>query len=217
MSITNKDLKRRILDISFSNKLSHLGSCLTAVDIIEEIYQKKKPGEKFVLSAGHAGLALYVVLEKHFGHNAEELFLKHGVHPNRDPENHIDYSAGSLGHGIGGAVGMALADKSKNVYCLITDGELAEGSVWEALRVAEKYQATNLIVYANLNGWGAYDRIRTGQLELDLRRFPNLGEKTIWHTSVYHPLWPKWLMGQLAHYKVMTEEEYKQALEILDA
>src|SRR3990167_1530072 len=128
MNITNRNLKRRIIEISYEKGLSHLGSCLTAVDIIKEIYDIKKPYEKFVLSSGHAGLALYVVGEKYFrdavdtcvSHSAEYLFSKHGVHPNRD--RHIDASSGSLGHGIGIAVGMALADRSKNVYCLISDG-----------------------------------------------------------------------------------------------
>ena len=63
--IVNKELKKRILEISYKKKLSHLGSCLTAVDIIDEIFKIKKPDEKFVLSSGHAALALYVVLEKY--------------------------------------------------------------------------------------------------------------------------------------------------------
>ena len=84
--MTNKDLKKRIFDISFRHKLSHLGSCLTAVDIIDEIYSIKKPDERFVLSSGHAGLALYVVLEKYNqgdatglvqGLDAEKIFNHH--------------------------------------------------------------------------------------------------------------------------------------------
>src|SRR2546427_251920 len=63
--MTNKDLKKRIIEISYKNKLSHIGSCLTAVDIIDEIYAIKKPNEKFILSSGHAGLALYCVIEKY--------------------------------------------------------------------------------------------------------------------------------------------------------
>ena len=64
-TVRNIDLKRRIIDLSFKHKASHIGSCLTAVDIIEEIFKKKKPTERFVLSNGHAAMALYVVLEKH--------------------------------------------------------------------------------------------------------------------------------------------------------
>src|SRR4051812_33407854 len=114
----NKDLKKRIIEISYKHKLSHLGSCLTAVDIIDEIFQVKKPNEKFVLSSGHAGLALYVVLEKYekkdFDGNlipldAEEIFEHHGTHPDRCKACHLDCSTGSLGQGLPIAVGMALA------------------------------------------------------------------------------------------------------------
>jgi len=163
MPITNRDLKRRIIDISYKKCLSHLGSCLGAVDIIDEIYHVKKQDEPFILSSGHAGLALYVILEKYGSSNtgltAEELFDLHGVHPNRDMKNGIWCSSGSLGHGLGIAVGMALADRSKNVYCLISDGECAEGSIWEALRVIAEQKLTNLKIFCNFNGWGAYGEI----------------------------------------------------------
>ena len=151
MNITNKELKKRTIEISYEKGLSHLGSCLTAVDIIEEIYNTKKPDEKFVLSAGHSGLALYCVLEKHGGRDAEDIFDHHGVHPDRCRDCGIDCSAGSLGHGIGIAVGFALGDRSRNVYCLISDGECAEGSVWEALRISQEQNLTNLQLYVNIN------------------------------------------------------------------
>src|SRR5258708_998336 len=106
--ITNKELKRRILEISYEKKLSHLGSCLTAVDIIKEIYDVKKPEERFILSSGHAGLALYVVLESFGGRNAMDIFNHHGVHPDRCLDCGLDCSTGSLGQGLGIAVGMAL-------------------------------------------------------------------------------------------------------------
>ena len=103
------DLKKRILEIAHKHKLSHLGSYLTAVDIIDEIYRIKNPNDIFILSSGHAALALYVVIEKYEGKNAEELFLKHGGHPHRDEKNGIYCSTGSLGLGITITVGRALA------------------------------------------------------------------------------------------------------------
>jgi len=130
---------------------------LTAVDIIEEIYNEKKVGEKFVLSCGHAGLALYVVMEKHQDYDAEQLYIKFGVHPERCVD--IPCSTGSLGQGLPIALGMAMADRSKNVYCLISDGEAAEGTIWEVANVMDKYGVNNLKVYMNYNGWGAYDYI----------------------------------------------------------
>ena len=110
------NLEKRIFDISYRHKLSHLSSNLSSVGIIDEIYSIKKDNEPFILSNGHAGLALYVVLEKYYGIDPEMLHEKHGVHPNRDIENKIYYSAGSLGCGLPAACGMAIADKNRNVY-----------------------------------------------------------------------------------------------------
>ena len=138
-------LHNRIIEISKKHHLSHLGSSLTSCDIIDEIYRVKKENEPFILSCGHSGLGLYCVLEKHYGFDAEKLYLKHGTHPHRDLGDKICCSTGSLGMGLGIAVGMALADRSKNVYCLISDGEMYEGSIYEAANVIKKYNVTNLI------------------------------------------------------------------------
>lgn len=150
-------LEQRILEISYKHKLSHIGSCLTAVKIIDEIYSKKKPDERFVLSCGHAGLALYVVLEKYNIANAEYLLDQCGVHPDRILGGEaIDCSTGSLGQGLPIALGMALADRSKNVYCLVSDGECSEGSVYEALNIMNDEKINNLYVHLNYNQFGAY-------------------------------------------------------------
>lgn len=161
--MTNKEL---ILDISKRNGLTHIGSSLTVLLIVEEIYKEKKPDEKFVLSAGHAHLAHLVVMNRD---TAEEMILKHGIHCNR--EAGCDVSTGSLGHGLGIAVGMALADRSKNVYCIISDGECAEGSIWEALRVAWEQKLFNLKVYVNANGWASYQPVDRETLRLRLDSF----------------------------------------------
>lgn len=161
------ELHDRILDISRRYGLSHIGSCLTAVDIIDEIYQLRNPDkdEPFVLSCGHCGLALYVILEKYWGANAEQLFEKYGTHPDRNTELDIHCSTGSLGHGLPIALGMALADRTKNVYCLISDGECFEGSVWESFNVMRRYNVTNLKVYLNYNGWSAYNNVETWMID----------------------------------------------------
>jgi len=152
-------LHDRIIEISKKHHLSHLGSNLTSVNIIDEIYRIKKDDEPFILSCGHAGLSLYVILEKYHGFDAEKIYLKHGTHPHRDLENKIYFSTGSLGMGLGIAVGIALADRTKNVYCLISDGECFEGLIWEAANVIRKYNISNLKVYLNYNGFSAYDSV----------------------------------------------------------
>lgn len=207
----NMDLKRRILEISFINKLSHIGSCLSAVDIIDEIYSVKKQDEQFVLSAGHAGLALYTVIEKYQGKDAEQIFFHHGVHPDRCQDCRIDCSTGSLGQGLPIAVGMALSDRLKMVYCLISDGECSEGSVWEALQAASDQRLTNLCIYVNINGWGAYREITQGSLIDRLELFTGLNLNIRRTTVEQLPF----LRGQDAHYYVMKEEDYQQAKEVL--
>jgi transketolase N-terminal domain/subunit len=151
------ELHDRIIEISKKYHLAHLGSTLTAVNIIDEIYKTKQHDEKFILSAGHVGLALYVVIEKYEGVDAESIYLHHGVHPDRCEKCHLYCSTGSLGNGLPIALGMAMADRTKNVYCLISDGEAFEGTIWESANIMRKYSVTNLKVYLNFNGFSAYD------------------------------------------------------------
>lgn len=220
----NKDLKRRILEISYKHNLSHLGSCLTAVDIIEEIYQIKKPDERFVLSASHSALALYVVLEYHGLANAEELFLKSGVHADRletrvyiegtvdGYEEPIACSGGSLGQAITIACGMALSDRTKNVWVLTSDGEMEEGSCWETLKIKSDEKLVNLKWFVNANGYGAYKKISTDTLEKRIHAFCE--DVTVVRTSVKEfPV----LKGLDAHYYVLNHEDYNKTIATMEA
>ena len=213
-TIKNKELKRRIVDVSYRLGLSHIGSCLTAVDIIDEIYRIKKEGEKVVISNGHSHLAHVVVwmthLQKDLGlakdvqPSIEQCIKDFGIHCDRRAG--CDVSTGSLGHGIGIAVGMALADRSKNVYCLLSDGECNEGSVWEAMRIRHELGLHNLKVYLNLNGWAAYQNAEQPMWCEDW-------EYQIRNTNMDD--YPEYLQGQLAHYKVLNEAEYREVMEAL--
>ena len=167
-------LHDRIIEISKKNKMAHLGSNLTSVNIIDEIYGIKKPDEPFVLSSGHAGLALYVVLEKYYNFNAEYLYTKHGTHPHRNLEDKIYCSTGSLGMGMGIALGMAMADRKKNVYCLISDGECYEGLIYEAANVIHRYNVDNLKVYLNWNKYSAYNNVEDWMLFNIITIFPKI-------------------------------------------
>ena len=201
------DLKKRILDIAYKNKLSHLGSYLSAVDIIDKIYKKKNKEDIFILSSGHAALALYVVIEKYEGKDAEELFNKYGGHPHLAEKDGIYCSTGSLGTGITIAVGRALGKPSRKVYVLISDGECAEGSVWESLRFIKEHSVDNIEIHVNINGYAAYDKVDTKYLVDRLEAF--LPRINIRYTSVnQYPF----LKGLNAHYHVMSEEDYKSIL-----
>ena len=204
------DLKKRLIEIAYKHKLGHLGSYLSALAIIDDIYQKMDKDDIFILSSGHASLALYVCLEKYRGQDAEALFLKHGGHPHWDEEAGIFCSTGSLGLGITIALGRAVANKNRKVWVLVSDGECAEGSVWEALKTIVEQDITNIEVHVNANGYAAYRNVDLVYLENRLKAFlPNI---QIHYTSVEHF---SFLKGLNAHYHIMKENDYQTALELL--
>ena len=205
-----KELRKRLVEIAYKNKLGHLGSYFSSLEIIDEIYSKMDKDDIFILSSGHAALALYVCLEKYKGVNADMLFEKHGGHPHRDEENFIYCSTGSLGLGITVALGRAVANPNRKVHVLISDGECAEGSIWESLKTIVEQNITNIEVYVNVNGYAAYMEVDSVYLEQRLKAF--LPSINIRHTSVEQ--FP-FLKGLNAHYHVMNEENYKEALNIL--
>ena len=141
-------IRRLILAHSKRANVGHIGSCLCVVEILAALYggvmRQAAPDDldrdRFILSKGHAALALYAVLVVH-GHIPEKdlntfcgddsIF---GVHPEKVVPG-IDFSTGSLGHGLSIAAGAALAARMqqspRQVYCLISDAECNEGSVWK--------------------------------------------------------------------------------------
>lgn len=229
-----RELRRRILDVSYEANASHIGSCLSTIDLISGIYQIKKATDRFILSNGHAGVALYVVLEKK-GIIKASLKDFH-VHPDRNPAVGIDVSTGSLGQGLPIAVGMALADKKKKIFTILSDGECTQGSIWESLKIAHEQKLSNLIIFVNANGWGAYDPISVPGLTKRLRGFcPSLkiidghnphaiglalkhdksNEPNVILAKTTSDQFP-FLKGQDAHYYVMKDEDYDIAKELLN-
>ncbi len=229
-------LRLRILEISHESHVSHLGSALSVVDIIAAIYKVKTPDERFVLSAGHSGVALYAVLEQ-YGLLQNPTLRTLNVHPDRNPGLGIDVSSGSLGQGLPIALGIALADRSKNVWVVSTDGEMAEGSMWEALRIGSEQRAANLRLFVNANGFGAYGAIDNEHLAQRIKAFG-------WHIEMIDGHNPEelgravgavnqrhgtpvaviakttseqfpFLKGLDAHYYVMTEQDFLFAKESL--
>ncbi len=169
-----ESLSLRLLDQCFKYSRTHLGSAFSSLEIIDEVYAKMKARDRFVLSNGHAAAALFVVLEKYRDIDSSIYFETMGDHPKRNEDLAIDFSTGSLGMGITAAAGMAIANENINVYCLVSDGECAEGSVWETLRFMGKKNLRNFYVYFNLNGWSAYDEVDTRILaDQIISFFPN--------------------------------------------
>lgn len=234
LSKGQKALRCRILELSYRASYSHLGSCLSSIDLIDAIYRHKKKNEIFVLSNGHAGVALYVVLEK-YGLLDKKITESLSVHPDRNSKIGIDVSTGSLGQGLPIALGFALSNRTKNVYCLISDGECNEGSIWESLRLAVDLGLENLKIIVNANGWGAYDPISLLNLAKRMKAFNLHMVKVNGHDSKAlirnYRLKTKgkpllvfaetrveqlpFLKGQDAHYFVMKSEDFSLAMELL--
>ncbi len=167
-----QELRKRIFITGYKGGMAHLASCFSAIDIIYALYMKgilnhnpSNPNmvdrDRFVLSKGHAGLALYSVLCEAGYISKEELstylkpYCRIGGEPNMRDLPGIEASTGSLGHGLSNAVGMAMAQKCDNngakTYVMIGDGESQEGTIWEAAMVAVKFSLDNLIVILDCN------------------------------------------------------------------
>lgn len=172
-------IKEEIIQISKDLKLSHIGSCLSVLPILEKIYAEKKLEDKVGMSNAHAHLAHLVVME-HNGLivNSKELIEKYGIHCNQNAG--CDVSGGSLGH-TGIAVGLALSDRSSNVHWIESDGSVQEGSFWEALRIKKQLNLDNLKIYVNLNGFTAVEVVDREDLSARIKAF--CPEAEIWHTS----------------------------------
>lgn len=201
-------LEKRCIEITYKHKLTHLGSVLTSVGILDKLYLAKKPNDKVVLSSGHAFLAQAVVLEKNGIADAEDLIARHGVHPNRDVLAQVWVSTGSLGQGLPIAVGMAIARQDIDIYVLVSDGEMAEGSCWEALRIAGELRLENLKVVVNANGYSALGKVDPDLLETRIQMFyPSVVVKT----DMFK--YPDFLQGVGAHYLALSAEQYKELVE----
>lgn len=200
----------RLLELTTQNKLGHLSSTLTTFPILEYVFKHKKSADRVVLSNGHAGLALYTILEKEYGHDAQKMYEDFGIHPYRDTDRHSYASTGSLGSGILLAVGMAMGDRSNTVHCVISDGESHEGSVWEALSFIQR-QKLDVKIYVNMNGFCAYDTIDKDYLRTRLKAF--LPDIKIFETRV--PKFDK-IDGLKGHYHVISKEDKDIILKLIN-
>ena len=170
-----KNVRSDILKMIHAAKSGHPGGCLSCVEIISVLYNKilnAKPGnhkhperDRFVLSKGHASATLYSVLANlgYFGENGRKDLLtfrslgsKFQGHPSsRVGLEGIEVSTGSLGQGLSMGVGMALGmrlDKiNAKVFVMMGDGEMQEGSVWEALMNAVNQKLDNIVAIIDKN------------------------------------------------------------------
>ena len=157
-----KSLRKEILKVSNHNKAGHIPSAFSILEILFCLYNKVLTNEdSFLLSKGHGCLALYsmfwlkefITKEEFYSFSQYNSLL--GGHPDRNKLKQIEISAGSLGHGLPIAVGMALSKKIKNedgkIFCLVGDGECNEGTTWESSLLASTLKLNNLVCIIDNN------------------------------------------------------------------
>lgn len=169
---TANEIRKGIIRSVHSAKAGHPGGSLSSADLLTYLYfeemnidpkdPKKEGRDRFVLSKGHAAPVLYSTLAQRGFFPVEDLLTLRHIgsylqgHPDMKHIPGVDMSSGSLGQGISAACGMALSAKlSKDdytTYCLLGDGELQEGQVWEAAMFAGAKNLDNLVVIVDNNG-----------------------------------------------------------------
>ncbi|MDB5028944.1 MAG: transketolase, beta subunit [Candidatus Eremiobacteraeota bacterium] len=168
-AVTGKRVREHVLRESRRANVGHIGSALSIADIVAALYggilriasPDDPDRDRFILSKGHAALALYAALALR-GWISEEQLATYcgddsllGVHPEH-ALNGVDFSIGSLGHGLPIAAGCALAaslsGSARRVFVIVSDAELNEGSTWEALMFAAQHRFSNLYVFVDSNG-----------------------------------------------------------------
>ena len=165
----NKEIRKTILQIIHNGGASHIGSALSLVEIldvvfkncdIEKIKKHQNDRDRVILSKGHGTSALYATMFHHNLVTEKEVntYFKNGSVLGGHTSHHVpfvEHSTGALGHGLSVGVGMAIGLRSRNlsskVYVIVGDGELHEGSNWEAIMFAGHKKLKNLVVLVDCN------------------------------------------------------------------
>ncbi len=196
-NLSPKELRRTVLTQSKRANVGHIGSCLCIVEILAAIYggilKASSPvdpdRDRFILSKGHAALALYAALAARGWISCAEMdaFCGEGsriaVHPEHTVPG-VDFATGSLGQGLSMAVGAALAARlqasSRRIYCLISDAECNEGSTWEAAMFAAHHHLDNLQVIVD---WNRQQALGLTRDVIDTCNLPERWRVFGWRTS----------------------------------
>lgn len=163
------DIRRTILEQANRAHVGHIGSCLSIADLLAALYADvlhlpaldDPDRDRFILSKGHAALALYAALHRtgRLSDQRLESFCADGSPVGGHPEHvleGVEFSTGSLGHGLSLGAGTALAarlsGRSYRSFVLVSDAECNEGSLWEAVMFAAHHRLANLIAVVDANG-----------------------------------------------------------------
>lgn len=170
-------IRRHGIEMTHISKGSHIGAILSVTDIIAVLYNdianvdpqnpKMPERDRIILSKGHAGAAIYAALAEKGFFDVEELKTHYADgsrlsgHVSHKGIPGVEFSTGSLGHGLSVAAGMAYGakkdHKDHNVFVILGDGECDEGSVWEAALMANHYRLNNLVAVIDHNKMQSLD------------------------------------------------------------
>ena len=150
-----------ILESCFKIKEGHVGSAFSVLEILYVIFKNYFKKHYFILSKGHAAIGVYAVMN-HFKILSDKDFKsfckfnsKLGGHPDSIKIPDLNFSTGSLGHGLpvssGLAFGLKMKKEKKNIICLIGDQELMEGTTWESLHIISNYNLKNILLIIDRN------------------------------------------------------------------
>ena len=229
-----REVRKDVLSLIHKGQTSHIASNFALVDIATVLYENLKPEDEVIWSKGWAS-ALYYVMQIRKGKlNREEVF---NTFPNEpygallEPP-HQPVPTGSVGHGLSVAVGIAYAKKLNgepgNVYVLMSDGELNEGTFWEAKLLADQLKLKNLTAVIDANGWQAMGRteevikVPIQGIEIDGHDYEQI-EEAIRQPCIVtaHTIKGKGVKmfedKILYHYKHIDNETYEKALIELNA
>lgn len=193
-------IRKGIIEQVYSANSGHPGGSLSIADILTVLYfnelniDEKNPKwedrDRMILSKGHCSPALYSCLANRGFFDKEELKKFRNInsrlqgHPDMNKVPGVDMTSGSLGQGLSVANGMALSSKMDSmgyrVYCLLGDGEIEEGQVWEAAMTSSKYKLDNLCVIVDNNNLqidGKIEKVK-GLNNIE-RKFESFGFKVI--------------------------------------
>lgn len=256
------EIRRDIVEAAFvaGDNGCHLGGCLSLAEILAVLYSDfvnydandLELRDRVIMSKGHGALALYAVLHQKgflsdedlatFEHNGSEFT----AHAHRNLKNGVEYTGGSLGIGMTFATGVAHACKMKDlqnhVYCILGDGEMNEGVIWESFMFAAQKKLSNLVVIIDNNhlqiGGHSEDIINMAPLQEKLKSFGFHVQTVDGHnvTDIHHALYslskdvPNAIIAETIkgkgvsfvegkykwHFGVLTETRYNKAMNELN-
>ena len=162
MKINPNKLRKHVLDMVYDKQSGHIGGSFSLAEIISYLYENYnliEGDDKLILSKGHAVPILYAVLYELGAIDTLENFREINSplqgHPDKQRLNLMHATTGALGQGLSIAIGHALACKTKKIdnkiFCILGDGELQEGQIWEGFMLAPKYKLNNLICFIDYN------------------------------------------------------------------